>query len=141
MSSAPLSDRDLASVAARFKLLAEPARLSVLQRLQHGPQHVGALIAATGLRQANLSKHLQTLHAHGLVSRARQGRFVHYTIADPVVVALCDLMCRSLHSSRTQSVTPAATKASLSAATAGGRRTRGGPGERTHRALDRQSSS
>jgi hypothetical protein len=53
-------------------------------------------MAATGLRQANLSKHLQTLHAHGLVGRSRTGRFVHYSIADRDVLALCDLMCRQV---------------------------------------------
>ena len=96
MSARPLSDRDLGRVAARFKVLAEPARLQVLQCLRTGPTHVSALMAATGLRQANLSKHLQTLHAHGIVGRTRTGRFIHYTIADPAVLALCDLMCRQV---------------------------------------------
>lgn len=96
MSGTALSARDLARVAARFKVLAEPARLRVLQCLQRGPQHVSALMDATGLRQANLSKHLQTLHTHGLVRRARVGRFIHYAIADPTVLALCDLMCRQM---------------------------------------------
>lgn len=96
MSGTPLSERDLARVAARFRVLAEPARLAVLQCLQAGPQHVSALIDATGLRQANLSKHLRTLHDHGIVDRVRQGRFVHYRVADPVVMALCDLVCREL---------------------------------------------
>lgn len=98
--AAPLPARDLARVAARFKLLAEPARLAVLQHLQTGPRHVGALVEATGLRQANLSKHLHTLHAHGLVARVRQGRFVLYAIADPVVMALCELVCRHLDTTR-----------------------------------------
>lgn len=96
MSGLALSPRDLARVAARFKLLAEPARLQVLQCLRAGPQHVSALMEATGLRQANLSKHLQTLHVHGIVDRTRAGRFIHYAIADPAVLALCDLMCRQV---------------------------------------------
>ena len=96
MSATPLSARALGRVAARFKVLAEPARLTVLQCLRQGPQHVSALMDATGLRQANLSKHLQLLHAHGLVDRVRTGRFIHYAIADPNVLALCDLMCRHL---------------------------------------------
>ena len=41
-----LSTRDLDRIAARFKVLAEPARLQVLQCLRAGPQHVGALIDA-----------------------------------------------------------------------------------------------
>ncbi|MBP7778188.1 MAG: winged helix-turn-helix transcriptional regulator [Acidobacteria bacterium] len=96
MSATPLSARDLSRVAARFKALAEPARLRVLQCLQNGPQHVSQIMEATGLRQANLSKHLQTLHGHGLVSRTRAGRYVHYAIADPAVMAICDLMCRQM---------------------------------------------
>jgi len=96
VSATPLSARELGRVALRFKVLAEPARLTVLQCLRQGPQHVSALMEATGLRQANLSKHLQLLHAHGLVGRVRSGRFIHYAIADPSVLALCDLMCRHL---------------------------------------------
>ena len=96
MNQTLLSARDLDRVAARFKVLAEPARLQVLQCLRTGPAHVSALMEATGLRQANLSKHLQTLHVHGLVGRTRAGRFIHYTIADPAVLALCDLMCRQV---------------------------------------------
>lgn len=96
MSRTPLSSRDLRRVAARFKVLAEPARLQVLQCLRPGAQHVGALMDTTGLRQANLSKHLQTLYVHGLVDRTRTGRFIHYAIADPAVFALCDLMCRQM---------------------------------------------
>jgi DNA-binding transcriptional ArsR family regulator len=96
MSASPLSPADLDRVAARFRVLAEPARLQVLQCLRPGPQHVSAIMDATGLRQANLSKHLGTLHANGLVGRQRSGRFVHYAIADPAVLELCDLMCRQV---------------------------------------------
>ena len=83
----------LASVAERFKVLAEPARLTVLDALRPGPRHVTALVEATGLQQANLSRHLQQLYLHGFVVRSRHGTFVHYAIADPQVFALCDLMC------------------------------------------------
>jgi DNA-binding transcriptional ArsR family regulator len=83
----------LEAVAGRFKVLAEPARLRILERLRHGRLHVNALGEATGLQQANLSRHLQTLHAHGFVSRTRDGTFIYYAIADPQVFALCDLMC------------------------------------------------
>ena len=96
MSARPRSGRELVRVAARFKVLAEPARLRVLQCLQHGPRHVTGLMKETGLRQANLSKHLRMLHVHGLVARTRTGRFVHYAVADPAVMALCDLMCRQM---------------------------------------------
>ena len=111
MNRTALSTRDLDRIAARFKVLAEPARLQVLQCLRAGPQHVGALIDATGLRQANLSKHLQMLHTHGLVGRTRAGRFIHYAIADPAVITLCDLMCRQVADLPVSRPRPRATRA------------------------------
>lgn len=93
MRARRLSQGLLAGVAARFKVLSEPARLQVIDALRRGPLHVSALIEATALNQANLSKHLQVLHAHGLVSRRRDGLFVYYEIADPSVLELCDLVC------------------------------------------------
>lgn len=80
-------------VAARFKALSEPARLDILAALMHGERTVGELIEATGLGQANISKHLQLLHALGFVSRRKEGLFVSYGLADKTVVKLCDIMC------------------------------------------------
>jgi ArsR family transcriptional regulator len=48
------------------------------------------------LSQANLSKHLQLLHAHGFVSRRRDGLFTIYELADRSVFELCDIMCGQL---------------------------------------------
>jgi DNA-binding transcriptional ArsR family regulator len=95
-----LTPEMLEAVAARFKVLAEPARLQILGALMRGPLHVTALIDATGLNQANLSKHLRLLHAQGFVSRRRDGLFVHYALADDSVHALCDLMCGTVEARR-----------------------------------------
>ncbi|MBX3175362.1 MAG: helix-turn-helix transcriptional regulator [Gemmatimonadaceae bacterium] len=86
----------LTEVAARFRALAEPARLAVLHALEHGELTVSELVEATGLAQGNLSKHLQQLHAGGFVSRRREGMFVYYALADDDVLALCELMCGRL---------------------------------------------
>ena len=96
MSRKPLGADAIDAVAARFKVLAEPARLSVLNQLRSGPLNVSDLIEATGLSQANLSKHLQLLHAHGFVGRRRDGLFVIYELADTSVFTLCDIMCGQL---------------------------------------------
>ena len=93
MKGRRLSPAMLTAVAARFKVLSEPARLQVLNSLRSGPLHVSALMDATALNQANLSKHLRVLHAEGLVSRRRDGLFVFYEISDHSVVELCDLVC------------------------------------------------
>lgn len=86
----------LVAVADRFKVLAEPARLAILNALREMPMSVTTLIDETGLNQANLSKHLQLLFAHGFVDRQRSGLHVYYRLADPSVFALCDIMCKQL---------------------------------------------
>ena len=96
MSSKRLAPETIDAVADRLKVLAEAARLSVLNELRSGPRNVSELIADTGLSQANLSKHLQVLHTHGFVSRRRQGLFVIYQLADRSVFELCDIMCGQL---------------------------------------------
>jgi len=86
----------LEAIAGRFKVLAEPARLHVLNQLRGGPLNVTELMDATQLNQANLSKHLQLLHTHGFVARRREGLFVVYELADKSVFSLCDIMCGQL---------------------------------------------
>ena len=80
-------------VAARFKAFGEPARLRILYALRQRGHTVSELIDATGLEQANLSRHLQQLLALGFVSRVKRGQFAHYTLADRDVLGVCDLMC------------------------------------------------
>lgn len=80
-------------VADRFKVLAEPARLRILDALRRGEPTVSELVDRTGLSQANVSKHLRLLHAHGFVKRRKNSQFVHYSAADRAVFQLCDAMC------------------------------------------------
>ena len=91
-----LTPEVLGLVAGRFKVLAEPARLHILDMLRGGELTVTELMEETGLGQANLSKHLQLLHAHGFVTRRKEGLYVFYSLADRDVFALCDIMCGRL---------------------------------------------
>lgn len=88
----------LTIIAARFKVLAEPARLAILDALRNGEMTVTDLVDSTGLGQANVSKHLQVLHTHGFVSRRKHGLFTHYAVVDRDVYKLCDIMCGRLGS-------------------------------------------
>ena len=85
-------------IAERFKALAEPARLQILNTLREGELTVSELVEETGLGQANVSKHLQLLHAMGFVNRRKHGLFAYYFLADRSVFRLCDLMCGRLES-------------------------------------------
>jgi DNA-binding transcriptional ArsR family regulator len=96
MPKPTLTPQLLALVADRLKVLAEPARLQVLHCLRVRELTVSEIIDATGLGQANVSRHLQLLHSHGFVSRRKDGLYVYYALADQRVFKLCDLVCDSL---------------------------------------------
>jgi len=96
MGNQTLTPEILVLVAERFKALAEPARLQIMTELRAGELTVGELVEATGLGQANVSKHLQMLHALHFVSRRKDGLFVYYALADKTVFQLCDIMCGRL---------------------------------------------
>jgi DNA-binding transcriptional ArsR family regulator len=93
MGRLSLNNDVLGLVAERFKALSEPARLQLLMAMQAEELSVNELVDRTGLGQANVSKHLQVLHAHGFVRRRKEGLFVYYGLADRTVLKLCDLMC------------------------------------------------
>jgi DNA-binding transcriptional ArsR family regulator len=95
ITSLPLSDAMIGLVARRFRTLGEPYRLRILQLLESGERSVGELVDALGGNQSNVSRHLQVLQETGLVSRRRQGNSVYYSIADPMIFRLCELVCRS----------------------------------------------
>ncbi|GAC1466970.1 MAG: metalloregulator ArsR/SmtB family transcription factor [Gemmatimonadaceae bacterium] len=96
MGKLTLTPEVMALVAERFKALGEPARLQILNCLRAGEMAVNDLVHETGFGQANVSKHLQLLHAMGFVRRRNEGLFVYYALADKRIFQLCDMMCGRL---------------------------------------------
>lgn len=88
-----LNDRSLEYVAKYFKALAEPTRLKILNALRDGEKNVGQLTEMSGCTQANISKHLSLLSQYELVKRESRGNCVFYSIADPGIYELCELVC------------------------------------------------
>ena len=97
-----LSEDALELVARRFAVLSEPMRLRLIQALFEGERSVGDLVAATGGTQGNVSRHLQTLTQAHVLARRREGLQVFYSIADPSIFRLCELVCGSLEKSLTR---------------------------------------
>lgn len=93
MTVKTMSPTLIGELADRFKALGEPARLQLLSALREGEHSVTELVEATGLGQANVSKHLQQLCAAGFIARRKVGTFAYYSLADDEVFALCDTMC------------------------------------------------
>jgi DNA-binding transcriptional ArsR family regulator len=96
MADFSLTPELLELIAERFKALAEPARLHILDALRGGEKTVSELMEQTGLGQANASKHLQLLHGLGFVERRKEGLYVYYRLSDDSVFQLCDIMCGRL---------------------------------------------
>jgi len=92
----PLPDPLVVRIAERFRILGEPMRIRLLDRLRDGEASVHELTVALGATQQNVSKHLGLLHAAGVVSRRREGTRVLYTIADESVFDLCETVCGGL---------------------------------------------
>lgn len=79
--------------AQRFRVLGEPMRIKLLERLREREATVGELQEALGASQQNVSKHLGILHGAGMVARTKRGTHASYSISDPSVFELCDLVC------------------------------------------------
>ena len=81
------------AIAQRFRVLSDPMRLQILYRIGEGEKTVTELVEHTGGSQSNISKHLSTLLAHGLVRRRREGTSAFYSITELSVFELCDQVC------------------------------------------------
>ena len=76
------SSEALIPIAEFFKVLSEVSRIQVLCCLKLGDKNVTEIIEATGLGQANVSKHLKVLSQAGIVTRHPQGTSVFYSISN-----------------------------------------------------------
>ena len=83
-------------IAERFRVLSEPTRIRLLDRLREGEASVLDLTEAIGTTEQNVSKHLGLLHRAGILARRKQGNFAYYSIADERVFELCETVCGSL---------------------------------------------
>jgi DNA-binding transcriptional ArsR family regulator len=92
----PFPDELAELIAARFKVLAEPTRIKLLDHLRSGEASVQELAAGVGTTQQNASKHLGTLAAAGIVGRRKEGNFAYYRVVDDAIWHLCDDVCGSV---------------------------------------------
>lgn len=92
----PLPEEVVELIARRFRVLAEPMRIRLLDRLRDGEASVGELSEAVDASQQNVSKHLQVLRDAGVVGARKQGNQVFYRIVDDGVLRLCEQVCGSL---------------------------------------------
>jgi DNA-binding transcriptional ArsR family regulator len=108
----PIPDSLAELIAQRFRVMGEPTRIRILDRLRAGEASVQDLTAALGSSQQNVSKHLGVLAQAGIVGRRKEGNLSLHRIVDDSVFELCEQVCGSLQRQFTE----------LNAVVSGGRR-------------------
>src|SRR6266403_290354 len=89
-----------------FQALAHPTRIAIIEQLRDGPLSAGQLIERLGVEQANASQHLAILRSKQIVASRKEGNQVFYSLRDPVLVEVLDILKRYFYSqlSRTMSM-------------------------------------
>ena len=77
-----------------FQALAHPTRIAILDLLREGALTVGTFAERLELEQANLSQHLAVLRARQIVQTRRSGNQVFYSVRDPLIWKVLELMSR-----------------------------------------------
>jgi DNA-binding transcriptional ArsR family regulator len=85
VSSRPGDTRAVA--ALRFRALGDETRLRILEHLVSGERSVSDLMTLLDIGQSLLSHHLRILRQSGLVAGRREGRWIHYSTAEPALAA------------------------------------------------------
>lgn len=77
-----------------FQALAHPTRIAILDLLREGELTVSSFVERLELEQANLSQHLAVLRARQIVVTRKAGNQVFYSVRDPLIWKMLDLMRR-----------------------------------------------
>jgi DNA-binding transcriptional ArsR family regulator len=85
-----------------FKALAHPTRIAIVETLREGELSAGALIERLGLEQANASQHLALMRTKQIVISRKAGNQVFYSVRDPRIIEVLDIMRSYFYSQLTQ---------------------------------------
>jgi len=77
-----------------LKLLANVERLLLLCQLSQGEMCVSDLEQQLDIRQPTLSQQLGVLRNEGVVTTRREGKNIYYSVADPNLLQLLELLYR-----------------------------------------------
>ena len=88
-----------------FQALANPTRIAIVEVLRDGEMSTGKLIEKLGIEQANASQHLSILRAKQIVVNRKVGNQVFYSIRDPALLEVLDILRRYFYSQLSQTVT------------------------------------
>jgi DNA-binding transcriptional ArsR family regulator len=77
-----------------FKVLADPTRRAMLERLATAEMTATELREGFAISQPAMSQHLSVLRGAGLISERRAGRYAHYRVEPQGMAPLHDWLAR-----------------------------------------------
>ena len=77
-----------------FQALGNPTRIAIVDELRDGELTVGVLAERLEAEQSNVSQHLAILRARQIVAARKVGNQVFYSVRDPLLWKVLDLMRR-----------------------------------------------
>ncbi len=77
-----------------FQALAHPTRIAIIELLRDGEMPVSVIIERLGLEPANASQHFSVLKAKNIVVSRKEGNQVYYSVRDPLLVEVLDVLRR-----------------------------------------------
>jgi len=87
-----------------FQALSHPTRIAIVEILRDGEMTAGKLIGRLGLEQANVSQHLSILRTKLVVVSRKAGNQVFYSLRDPVLMEVLDILKRYFFSQLTDTM-------------------------------------
>jgi DNA-binding transcriptional ArsR family regulator len=87
-----------------FQALAHPTRIAIVELLRNGEMSAGQLIEQLGLEQANASQHFTVLRNKQIVVNRKEGNQVFYSLRDPVLVQVLDILKGYFYSQLSQTM-------------------------------------
>ena len=87
-----------------FHALAHPTRIAIVEALRGGETSAGRLIEQLGLEQANASQHFAVLRSKQIVASRKEGNQVFYSLRDPALIDVLDIMKRYFSSHLSQAM-------------------------------------
>lgn len=92
----PIPDPLVDLLSGRLRVIGDPTRIRMLDRLRHGPASTQDLVDAAGTSQQNVSKHMTRLLEHGFVARERTGNEHRYRLIDPSPLQVLEVLSTDL---------------------------------------------
>ncbi len=77
--------------------LTHPFRLKILRMLGEGRKNVSEIMEVTDKPQPFISQHLRVLREKKVVLTERDGNEVFYTLSDPKIVKICELVAELIN--------------------------------------------